>query len=181
MDSYVNGSCDSIYGLSSMVLERCEIAITEYVTAHRGSYLDDDSKSVYLFLDSKLTKPKDGDYAFPAVKGATDLGRPWGSLATVVFKNTYMDDHISARGWNDWGHDCESDGCAADSHCWCQNVTFAEFASHGPGASDDHMAARAGWSRQLSSAEAATYTAESVLRGWNPVAGADEFGSPVLV
>ena len=43
-----------------------------------------------------------------------------------------------------------------------------EFNSSGPGATPELLAQRVKWSRQLSAAQAAQWTAQSVLRGWTP-------------
>ena len=64
-----------------------------------------------------------------------------------------MDDHIAKYGWGDWSHGCASaqDGganCLTNSSCWCQNVTYVEFGSSGPGASPT---TRVKWSHQLTS------------------------------
>ena len=35
-NTFVNGSCDAIYGVSAMIFDNCTIAITDHVTADRG-------------------------------------------------------------------------------------------------------------------------------------------------
>jgi len=54
LQSYINGSCDSIYGTSSMVFEQCKVAVSDHVTAHRGSTFGWNvargSRAVYLFV-----------------------------------------------------------------------------------------------------------------------------------
>ena len=64
LQSFVNGSCDSIYGTSSMVFEECEIAITDSITAHRGTKFGWNSargdRSFYFFINSWLVKPEKG-------------------------------------------------------------------------------------------------------------------------
>jgi pectinesterase len=183
LESYINGSCDSIYGTSSIVFDRCEIAITDSVTATRGARFtppsDDDKRAgraVYLFYNSSLVKPVEGQKAFPAKDGGTMLGRPWSwviepdgsshqgghSLAAVVYRGTFMDSHINKAGWSDWGNGCSKGAgggsdCtprmdatglvhAGDPSCWCENVSYAEQGSYGPGASPD---TRVKWSRQI--------------------------------
>ena len=47
-------------------------------------------------------------------------------------------------------------------------LTYAEFSSHGPGATASRLKERVGWSRQLSKAEASDFTTDFVLRGWKP-------------
>eukprot|EP00928_Gymnodinium_smaydae_P025667 TRINITY_DN20384_c0_g1_i1.p1 TRINITY_DN20384_c0_g1~~TRINITY_DN20384_c0_g1_i1.p1 ORF type:complete len:384 (+),score=81.38 TRINITY_DN20384_c0_g1_i1:67-1218(+) len=172
LQSFVNGSCDSIYGSSSAVFDRSEITITNHVTAMRGGFYQG-ARSTYLFSECSLLKPRPGEYGYPAPVGRTDLGRPWGSLSNVIFKDTFMDDHIAGYGWNDWSHQCSASAergadCAARKTCWCQNVTYAEYRSRGPGASPARLAQRVRWSRQLSPEEAQAISPAKVLRGWQP-------------
>jgi hypothetical protein len=103
-----------------------------------------------------------------AGKGKTELGRPWGDHAHVVYKNVHMDDHIAPYGWGDWSHSCSKFGakCSNDSKCWCRNVIYAEYNSSGPGAVPS---ARVKWAKQLTAAEAAAVTPAAVLQGWVPV------------
>ena len=167
--TFVNGSCDSVYGDSSAVFEQCDIAIVDHVTAHKGDEgpAGSSSGSVYLFVNSRLRKPAQGERAFPARKGGSELGRPWGPLAHVVYKNVWMDDHIAGYGWGDWAHGCGAFGaaCASNRSCWCQNVTYAEFNSTGPGANTH---ARVPWSKQLTQEQADAITPSTVLRDWVP-------------
>ena len=78
VDTYINGSVDSIYGESTMVMERCEIAITDHVTAAKSG-----PSNVYLISQSRLIKPAPGQANFPAGTGKTELGRAWGAAAHV--------------------------------------------------------------------------------------------------
>lgn len=50
-----------------------------------------------------------------------------------------------------------------------RGLLYAEFNSTGPGANPSR---RVWWSKQLGTQEAASWTRESVLRGWDPVADA---------
>ncbi|MBQ5639780.1 MAG: pectin esterase, partial [Bacteroidales bacterium] len=43
---------------------------------------------------------------------------------------------------------------------------YAEYKNFGPGAD---ISKRVGWSRQLTDEQAAEYTRENILRGWNPI------------
>ena len=47
--------------------------------------------SGFVFLQCKLTGNR-----------LMYLGRPWGPYSTVVFANTYMDDILFPKGWEDW-------------------------------------------------------------------------------
>jgi len=93
-------------------------------------------------------------------KNKTFLGRPWRDRATVVYKNTWMDDHISTLGWEEWSLNCKK-----APYTPCQNVTYAEYHSTGPG-SDAMM--RLPWTQQLTDKQAMNWNIHSVLGDWNP-------------
>jgi pectinesterase len=70
-----------------------------------------------------------------------------------------MSEAVRPEGWNDWKK--------PETH---QAARYAEFNSTGPGA---NPAARAGWAKQLTEAEASAITLGKVLGGldgWNPKA-----------
>ena len=163
--TFINGSCDSIYGGSSAVFDECTITVTDHISAHKPPQT---GEAMYFIVNSSLRKPGSDEFAHPASKGGTELGRPWGNHAHVIYKNTYMDDHIAAYGWGDWGHKCSAAGaaCLTDPQCWCQNITYGEYNSSGPGGSP---AARVKWSRQLTVEEATALTPAVVLNGWRPL------------
>ena len=168
--SHINGSCDSIYGGSSAVFDACTITVTDHVTAQKPP---EAGGAAYLIVNSSLRQPGKGEFAYPARKGGTELGRPWGDHAHVIYKHVWMDEHIASYGWGDWSHECAAGAssgadCSTNPGCWCQNVTYAEFNSSGPGS---NPAKRVRWSVQLAAAEAAKATPAAVLRGWVPVLG----------
>ena len=144
-NTYINGSCDALFGGSSTVFDDCDIDMTFTVTAHRG-----DGSSAYLISDSRVTS-----------SSTVLLGRPWGEQAQVVFKNTYLSGGVQPLGWDDWGHDCTK------GHSdWCDTVFYAEYNSTGPGADPK---GRPWWTHQLNATQAAQWTTQSVLKGWVPV------------
>ena len=173
LQSYINGSCDSIFGSSNLVLDRCDIGVTDHITAMRGNVSSTGSRAVYLFYNSSLVRPlpTDSNYKY----WQTDLGRPWAhpghKLEVVVHINTWMDNHIESVGWGDWGQECNKHpSCHTDPTCDCQNITYAEFRSHGPGATPAKLSSRPKWTFQLSEHDAEGYTPFSVMHGWIPPA-----------
>jgi len=140
-DSLMNGTVDSIFGGSSSVFENVSLAMSSTAMAPRG-----EPSSAYLFLGGSLTGL--------AGKSASFLGRPWGQLSTVVFSGASLSADVAALGWQTMGHDCTNTP-------WF----FAEFNSSGAGADP---AGRVPWSRQLNASEAALWTRDRVLRGWQP-------------
>ena len=151
---YIEGNVDFIFGNSLAVFEKCEIHSTPhvigYITAHGKQ--DDEEQSLFVFNHCKLT-------AEPGVEHVW-LGRPWRSMASVVFLNTEMGPHIEAAGWREW-HPGETD--------YMESVFYAEFNSTGAGA---HAGQRDPHTKRLTAADAANYETRRVLGGkdgWDPV------------
>ena len=155
---YISGDVDFIFGSAIAYFDNCVIfsAMREdkkeaaaagepvncgYITAASTPQREPFG---YVFRDCKLESdcPPDSVY----------LGRPWREYAKTVFIHCEMGPHIHPEGWNDWkkphGH-----------------FYYAEYQSFGPGANPE---ARADFSCQLTDEEAAGYTMENVLQGWNP-------------
>jgi pectin methylesterase-like acyl-CoA thioesterase len=144
-DAFINGTCDSIFGGSSSVFERVVLAMSSTATAPRG-----EPSSAYLFLGGSL--------AGLAGRGPSFLGRPWGQLSALVFSGVSLSAAVAAPGYQDFNHDCTTTP-------WCASLLFAEYNSSGAGADP---AGRVPWSRQLNASEAALWTRDRVLRGWQP-------------
>ena len=195
-DSFINGSCDSIYGDSSSVFEQCTIHIVDHITAHGGGSSctsranggrqpnpspdcgvdGHGGGSFYLIKNSFLLKPDSNEFAHRSSAGAsaTELGRGWGDHARVVFVDCFLDSHIAPHGWGCMGAPgrCATCGgpagsCEQTSKCYCQNMTLAESGSHGPGANPTK---RVPWSQQLTQHEVAIkFSVATALRGWQPL------------
>jgi len=148
-DCYVCGHVDFIFGAATAWFEQCEIH------ALRDGYLTAASTPVdtsfgFVFSHCKISGEPDVQ---------TFLGRPWRGYASTVYLNCEMSEAVRPEGWNDWKK--------REAHT---SARYAEFASTGPGASPTN---RAGWTRQLSAADAKKITVEKVLGGadgWNPAA-----------
>jgi pectinesterase len=146
-DCYIEGRVDFIFGWATAVFERCRIHSKNggYVTA---AATPKESRFGFVFLDCKLT----GEGEQPAY-----LGRPWRDNAAVAFVRCEIGSHIRAEGWNNWGKPERE-----------RTARFAEYKCTGPGAD---RAKRVPWSRELTDAEAADYTADNVLtspQSFNP-------------
>ncbi|WP_046226510.1 pectinesterase family protein [Paenibacillus dauci] len=146
---YIEGTVDFVFGSATAVFNNCELKSlgNGYITAASTPV---EQPYGYVFLNSKLTRSS-------AVGNASvHLGRPWRPYSSVTYINTTMDSHIRPEGWNNWGN-------AANE----QTARYSEYNSKGPGA----VGTRVGWSKLLSSSEAAAITISSVLAGndgWNP-------------
>jgi pectinesterase len=150
-DCYIAGHVDFIFGKSTAVFDHCEIR------SHAHGYLTAASTEPqmpygFVFLDCKLT----GD---PGLKPQTVLlGRPWRPAAATAFIRCEMGDQIRPAGWFNW-----------DKPEREKTARYAEFGNTGPGADTGK---RVGWARQLTAAEAASFTVENILSGndhWQPL------------
>jgi pectinesterase len=151
---YIRGDIDFIFGSSTAVFNKCEIysndrkeKINGYITA---ASTPKNEKYGYVFLDCRLTSD--------AAAGTVYLGRPWRDYAKTVFINTWMDKHIKAEGWHNWGKENAE-----------KNTLYAEYNSYGPGSKTKE---RVHWAKILSDEEAKEYTIEKILKGeddWCPV------------
>ena len=161
------GHVDFIFGAGRAVFDDCDIVSRDRGSATNNGYITAASTPAsqeygFLFVKCRLKKER------PAMAPASvTLGRPWhpfadpAAVGSVVFMNSWMDDHIGERGW-----DRMSSVDSTGARVWYEPETarFAEYGSSGPGA-------RRGARRHvLTAAEARRYTPRAVLEGWIPTA-----------
>jgi pectinesterase len=162
---YIAGHVDFIFGAGKSVFDDCDIVSLDRGSKTNNGYVTAAStptreKFGFLFLKSRLKKES------PAMaKASVTLGRPWhpfadpDAVASVAFIDTWMDDHIGAKGW-----DRMSSIDSTGNRIWYEpaSARFVEFGTKGPGAV-------ASPSRKvLTAAEAKSYTPQAVLDGWTP-------------
>jgi pectinesterase len=161
----VAGSVDFIFGAGQAVFEDCDIVSRDRGSRTNNGYVTAPSTAKhepfgFLFLRCRLLKER------PTMAAASvTLGRPWhpfgdpDAVGSAVFVDSWMDDHIGARGWERMS---SIDSTGARVWWEPESARFFERGTRGPGAVAS--AAR----RQLSTDEAPRYTRASVLRGWEP-------------
>ncbi|KAI1761234.1 pectin lyase fold/virulence factor [Hypoxylon sp. FL1150] len=129
-NSYIEGAIDFIWGYSKAYFKGCTIGAKRAksaVTAHSRSSLT--AIGGYVFDQCLFTA---ADAATVDLTGLVYLGRPYSQYASVVIKNSYLDDVIQPAGWKVWSTtDPRTD-----------YVTFAEFNNSGPGNWEQNAAAR---------------------------------------
>jgi len=145
---YISGHVDFIFGGASCWFEKCRIHCLRdgYITA---ASTPANQPFGFAFSNCRITGET------PNVK--TFLGRPWRSYASVTYLKTEMSGNVRPAGWDNWRDPARE-----------STVRYSEFNSIGPGASPD---ARLKWARQLTAAEAQTFTLQKVLGGqdgWIP-------------
>ena len=147
VSSYVEGTVDFIFGGGVAVFN----ATSVYQRRSTGGPITaakTDAGATYGFLFSKCT-------VTGAANNVTQLGRPWGADAQVLYRETSLSATIAtAQPWTDMS-----------SNSW-KNARFFEYKNTGSGATTNSNRP------QLADAQAATYTPQRYLAGtdgWNPI------------
>ncbi|KAH0257706.1 carbohydrate esterase family 8 protein, partial [Aureobasidium melanogenum] len=117
---YVEGSIDFIWGFGTAYFYRSVIASNTKGACVTAQGRVATTPAAYIFDECLITYTS----TYGSTFGASYLGRPYSNYSTVVYKNSYLDKHINAAGWQVW-----STGNPQTS-----NVTFGEYNNTGPGA-----------------------------------------------
>eukprot|EP00047_Mylnosiga_fluctuans_P013281 m.30660 g.30660 ORF g.30660 m.30660 type:complete len:370 (+) comp4801_c0_seq1:11-1120(+) len=179
-NTYINGSCDALFGESSTVWEACILEHTFTLTAARSGPIVANGTSAraagpgnvtaYLILNSSITvgpdtvglgDPMDGHGLNQAQPPSLFLGRPWGPMAQTVVIGSYLGPGMERALWDDWRHNCS----ATESADWCAQVVYATAGCYGPGMA---AASPPSWTLTLTPEQARGWTTQAVLRGWAP-------------
>ena len=150
---YIGGDVDYIFGAATAYFEKCELKTYDRAGITPKGYIVAPSTSAesaygYVFESCKLTTNI-------SQANSVYLGRPWhagkGSAvnSSAVFLNCSMGAHITAKGWDSMNYDKPEDN------------RFYEYGSTGQGA------IKSSTRRLLTSAQAASYSKNKVLAGWN--------------
>jgi pectinesterase len=177
-ESTISGNVDFIFGQGNAVFDRSTIVSrprnSTFAEGEIHSFITAPSTNIareygLTFLDCTLTREE----------GVPDqsitLGRPWHPTTTfpdgryadpdaigkAVFIRTFMDSHINTQGWSSMA------GTAPDgtkSRIFTpEESRFFEYKSAGPGAVINPQRP------QLTDAQAADYSLETILAGWQPL------------
>ena len=162
---YVAGHVDFIFGAGRSVFEDCDIVSLDRGSRTNNGYVTAASTPVnqqfgFLFFRSRLKKENPS-----MAPGSVTLGRPWhpfadpDAVASVAFIDTWMDDHIGAKGW-----DRMSSVDSTGTRIWYEpsSARFVEFGTRGPGAVASPSR------RVLTAPQARAITPSLVLDGWTP-------------
>ena len=147
-DCYIEGTTDFIFGPSTSWFENCEIHCkrNSYITAASTPEI---VKFGYIFNKCNITLAD-------SVK-AVYLGRPWRAFAMTLYMNCQLPKGIQPIGWDNWKK-VENE----------KTTRYMEYNNSGEGANTKQ---RVTWEKILTKKEAAEYTVENVLKGfdgWNP-------------
>jgi len=148
-DCYIEGTTDFIFGPSTAWFENCEIHCkrNSYITAANTPEI---VKVGYVFNNCNITLAD----SITAVY----LGRPWRAFAMTLFMNCQLPKGIQPTGWDNWKK-VENE----------KTARYMEYNNLGEGAD---LKQRVNWAKILTKKEAAEFTVENVLKGfdgWNPI------------
>jgi pectin methylesterase-like acyl-CoA thioesterase len=144
---YVEGTVDFIFGGGTAVFNGTKV-YEKRSTGGPITAAKTDAANPYGFLFHKCT-------ITGAMNNTTQLGRPWGPAAQVLFRESSLSATMkTAQPWTDMS-----------GNTW-QNARFLEYKNTGSGATVNSNRP------QLSDSQAANYTPQKYLAGtdnWNPV------------
>lgn len=144
---YIEGTTDFIFGPSTVWFEKCTIL------CKRNSYITAASTPENIQFGYVLNKCK--VLLADSVKEVY-LGRPWRAFAMTLYMNCQLPKGIRPVGWDNWRNEANQ-----------KTARYMEYNNTGEGANTSGRT----WSKVLTAKEAAVYTVENVLKGydgWNP-------------
>lgn len=146
---YVEGSIDFIWGFSTAYFYQsviasntpgsCIAAMSRSSSTATGGYVFDNCLVTYTS-------------SYGSTYQNTWLGRPYSSYSRIVYKNSYIDKHISPTGWHVW----------STSSPQTDYVTFGEFNNTGPGS---WSSSRASFATNLTETQADAYALSNWVGG----------------
>lgn len=164
--SIIAGHVDFIFGAGVAMFEDSDIISKDRGSKTNNGYVAAPSTNRaqqygLVFLNSRLKKESP-----EMAPNSVTLGRPWhpfadpNAVGQAVYINCWMDNHIGDKGW-----DRMSSVDSTGTRVWYEpeSARFFEYKSSGPGA------VGAATRRQLTDAQAATYTRANVFGDWKPV------------
>ncbi|SFL43446.1 pectate lyase, PelA/Pel-15E family [Gracilibacillus orientalis] len=154
-DVYIEGDVDFIFGGARVVIDDAVIHSLDRGSDSNNGYVTAASTLLseeygMLFLDSKFTSDAPAETVY--------LGRPWPAggnseaIGSVVIKESKLGEHIKPEGWTSM------------SGLQPEDARLYEYKNEGPGAVINESR------RQLTDEEAADWTVQNVLKGWDPYA-----------
>jgi len=144
-DCYIEGDVDFIFGCYRCWFERCTLFMGERGGWYTAANTNEKQSWGFVFHACRLTGACEHGKAF--------LGRPWRAFARTVFLACEMDEHVAPEGFADWDEQrVVTDRCGE----WRTTGAAAEQRTRHPS------------QKRLTDEEAAGFTPERVLNGWNP-------------
>ncbi|EPQ54795.1 pectin lyase-like protein [Gloeophyllum trabeum ATCC 11539] len=155
VDSIIYGMTDYLFGFGTAWFQNVTLANRGCgggLVAWKGTNLTDAPGNRYgaYISNSKIIRSPDAN-ATTVTDGKCYLGRPWNSLATTVYLNTYMDQSIAPVGW------IQFDSTRTLN---ISTTYYAEYNSYGPGG---NYSGREPYEHFLTDTEARNFTVDKVF------------------
>jgi len=144
---HIQGTVDFIFGAATAVFDNNTIHSVGGGSALTAPSTEQTVPYGLVFLGGKVTA------ASSVAKGSVALGRNWRPYGAATYIRTELGQHISAVGW------------VKMSENTLDTARFSEYLTTGTGA---NPSARAPQSKQLTAAQAATYTISNIFGSWTP-------------
>lgn len=144
---HIQGTVDFIFGAATAVFENNVIHSVGGGSALTAPSTEQTVPYGLVFLGGKVTAVSS------VAKGSVALGRNWRPYGAATYIRTELGQHISAVGW------------VKMSENTLDTARFSEYLTTGAGA---NPSARAPQSKQLTAAQAATYTISNIFGSWTP-------------
>jgi len=143
LNCYIEGTTDFIFGPSTVWFEGCSILCkrNSYITA---ASTPQNIKYGYILNNCKIMLADSVSEEY--------LGRPWRSYAMTLYMNCQLPKGIRPVGWDNW-RNAENE----------KTARYFEYNNTGEGADTSGRT----WSKVLTKKEAAEYTVENVLKGFD--------------
>nr|XP_010923950.1 pectinesterase [Elaeis guineensis] len=125
-DSIISGTVDFIFGNAAVVFQNCNLIARKPMSNQQNLVTAqgrvDPNQNTGTSIQKCKVLPSDD---LVPVKGSipTYLGRPWKEYSRTVFMQSYIDDHVDPKGWEEWSGDFALD-----------TLFYGEYANVGPGA-----------------------------------------------
>lgn len=144
---HIQGTVDFIFGAATAVFDNNTIHSVGGGSALTAPSTEQAVPYGLVFLGGKVTASASVN------KGSVALGRNWRPYGAAAYIRTELGQHISAVGW------------VKMSENTLDTARFSEYLTTGAGA---NTSARAPQSKQLTTAQAATYTISNIFGAWTP-------------
>lgn len=144
---HIQGTVDFIFGAATAVFDNNTIHSVGGGSALTAPSTEQNVPYGLVFLGGKVTA------ASNVGKGSVALGRNWRPYGAATYIRTELGQHISAVGW------------VKMSENTLDTARFSEYLTTGAGA---NTSSRAPQSKQLTAAQAATYTINNIFGSWTP-------------
>lgn len=144
---HIQGTVDFIFGGATAVFDNNTIHSVGGGSALTAPSTEQTVAYGLVFLGGKVTASSN------VSKGSVALGRNWRPYGAAAYIRTELGQHISAVGW------------VKMSTNTLDTARFSEYLTTGAGA---NTSARAPQSKQLTAAQASTYTISNIFGAWTP-------------